>query len=97
MMAIMSMKDALDAVLQDIEAMSIDELRAVHESHRNGDIAMALEELQAYVGSDLSFCEYPLDQIDAISIPLGDAIAVRSSLATWNEWESVNESFALAA
>lgn len=37
--------DALKAVAEDIDAMPADELRAIHESHRNGDIATALREL----------------------------------------------------
>lgn len=97
-MAVMSLKDALNAVLQDIEAMSVEELRAIHEKHRDGDIALAMQELRAYVGSDLCFHEYPLDNVDAISIPNADAVAFRSSLAAMNEWEGENEScFALAA
>jgi hypothetical protein len=43
-------RDALSAVAGDIASMSADELRAEHESHRHGDIAVALRELSANVG-----------------------------------------------
>jgi hypothetical protein len=98
MMAVMSVKDALDAVLQDIEAMSVEELRVVHEDHRNGDIAMAMRELHSYVGARPQIHEYPIDHVEAISIPSGETVAVRSALAELDEWQSVNEGcFALAA
>jgi hypothetical protein len=43
----MSTKEALEAVLLDIETRSVEELKAELEKHRNGDIATALRELQA--------------------------------------------------
>ena len=42
---VVAQRDALNAVAADIAAMTAEELRTVHESHRNGDIAVALREL----------------------------------------------------
>ncbi|VWB73814.1 hypothetical protein [Burkholderia lata] len=80
-MAIMSLKDALSAVLKDIEAMSADELRAEHEANMQGDIAVALRELCAFMSADVGVYEYPVAQeVEAVSIPDAMAIAVKALL-----------------
>ncbi|MCM2546223.1 hypothetical protein [Burkholderia glumae] len=107
-MAIMSVKDALTAVLKDIEAMSAEELRAEHEANMHGDIAIAMRELCAFVGVDIGVYDsmvleaeavssYPVaPEVEAVSIPDAMAIAVRNfpqdSLVCGND-----AAFALAA
>jgi hypothetical protein len=96
-MAIMSVKDALDAVLQDIEAMDDEQLHALHEAHRNGDIAVAMRELHSYVGAHFEFHQYPVENIEAISIPDGEAV-VLTSVFPMGAWNCDNDgTFALAA
>jgi hypothetical protein len=41
----MNQRDVLEKVAIDIEAITAEELRVLHEQHRNGDIATALKEL----------------------------------------------------
>jgi hypothetical protein len=41
----MNQRDVLDEVSLDIEAMTTEELRVLHDQHRIGDIATVLKEL----------------------------------------------------
>ncbi|PEH37267.1 hypothetical protein CRM94_22205 [Burkholderia gladioli] len=86
----MSVKDALSAVLKDIEAMSADQLRAEHEANMRGDIAIAMRELCAFRSADVGVygpmvleaeavsCYPVASAIEAVSIPDAMAIAVRN-------------------
>lgn len=75
-MAIMSLEDALTAVLKDIEAMSADELRAEHDASAQGDIAIALRELCALDCAGLDVSDYPELMADADVAVEASAIAV---------------------
>lgn len=44
----MTVQEALNQVLADIEAMSPEQLQAEHEKHRDGDIAEALRQLSSF-------------------------------------------------
>ena len=58
-MTIMSQEEALTAVLKDIEAMSVEELRAEHEANKGGDIAVALRELRSDSSADATDLRQP--------------------------------------
>ncbi|MHB9840555.1 hypothetical protein Q8F57_037705 [Paraburkholderia terrae] len=96
-MATMSVKDALTAVLKDIEAMSVEDFRAEHEANMNGDIAVALRDLEAFADVDIGVYQYPVAQIEAFSIPEAFAIAVNSSLNEHFSFCGNDAAFALAA
>jgi len=96
-MAIMSLKDALKAVLKDIEAMSAEEIRAEHDANAHGDIAVALRDLSSYVCAGDDVFEYAVARIDAVSIPDATAIAVSALLNEHFSYCGNDAAFALAA
>lgn len=57
-MSNMSLKEALAAVLKDMEAMSTDELRANLQEHSNGMFATAMREAREFLASLNYFGRY---------------------------------------
>jgi len=96
-MAIMSLEDALKAVLKDIEAMSAEEIRAEHDANAQGDIAVALRELSVYMRTNDGVFEYPVAHVEAVSIPDATAIAVSALLNEHFSFCGNDAAFALAA
>jgi hypothetical protein len=100
-MSTMSVKEALAAVLQDMRAMSAEQLRAELLAHKNGEIATALREAECFLASCNSFSiysQYPLHHIQALLHRDGTKSSVIASVERLLELLAVNDSqYALAA
>jgi len=72
-------QEILQEVLEDINAMSVDELRAIHESHRNGDIAIALRDLNkiSALKSPVVFKSIRTEEDYAVMVALANTLADR--------------------
>lgn len=94
----MSVKEALAAVLKDMRAMSAEKLKEELRAHRNGEIATALREAEAFFASSFSLFTYPLTHIEVLLQEDATEHSIKCSLDGLQEYLAANDScFALAA
>ena len=93
----MSIKEAIAAALQEMHALSAEELRAELQSHRDGSLAVALREAQEFLFSSQYSSAYPITKTQQSLEDDVEFELLRSPALLWEIWAANDNSYALAA
>lgn len=97
-MVTMSLKEAFAIALQEMQAMTADELRAELLLHRNGSLAIALREAREFLFSSHYSVDYPICNPKALLADETTIAFLQSSPELlWKIWAANDNSYALAA
>lgn len=95
----MSVKEALAAVLLNLERMSPEELRRELDANRHGDIAVTLREVRAYLMEHFAVFHYEFEHIEQLLSSSSSLDARKLSIDELMDWsQAANcDRYALAA
>lgn len=96
-MATISVKEALAVALKEMQSLTADELRAEILLHRNGSLAVALREAQAFLFSMHYSIAYPSHQNQPMLEEDLTVSHIQQSLDLLKMWAANDNSYALAA